>query len=440
MVWKCDFLPKYDSNSPQETVCGSKRQAGEATVSHPPKAQMPETLDWLRRAPCDARRTLLAASLGWALDSFDVSLFTLVLPTLIRDFHLTKASAGLLGSLTLISAAFGGIFFGLIADRFGRTRALIGSIFLYAVFTAACGFAWSWNSLAVFRICVGFGMGGEWASGASLVSETWPTVSRDKALALMQSAFAPGYALAALVSFIVLPRLGWRGVFFAGILPALLTFWIRQHVREPRAWLAGRNKGEPQIGLVALFRVPFMRATVALTLMNACCLFAWWGFNQWVPTYLSLPVAGGGRAFSAATMTLVIVVMQVGMWLGYVSFGYLATAFGRRRVYVSFLVAAAALLVIFAAARSPRTLLVLGTCLAFCATGYFSGFASVTADTYPSHIRSTGQGFTYNLGRLASAAAPFTVGALAQTHGFATAFHLAAAFFILAAILWLFIP
>jgi MFS family permease len=256
----------------------------------------------------------------------------------------------------------------------------------------------------------------------------------------MQSAFALGYALAALVSFVLLPSFGWRAVFFAGIIPALLALWIRRQVREPEAWLAGRNQPELRISLLTLFRQPFTQATVALTLMNACCLFAWWGFNQWVPAYLSLPIASGGRGFGASTMTLVIVVMQAGMWLGYVSFGYLANAFGRRRTYVSFLLAAGALLTFFTVTHSPLALLGLGPCLAFCATGYFSGFAGVTADIYPPHIRSTGQGFTYNLGRLTSAAAPFTVGALAQTHGFATAFHLVAGFFVLAAILWLFIP
>ena len=401
---------------------------------------MTEAFAWLSRAPRDARRALLAASLGWALDSFDVFLFALVLPALLHDLHLSKAAAGLLGSFSLIGAAIGGVLFGLIADRFGRTRALISSVLLYAIFTAACGFAWNWSSLAVFRFCLGFGMGGEWASGASLISETWPEASRDKAFALMQSAFALGYALAALVSFMLLPRFGWRAVFFTGILPALLTFWIRRRVHESEAWLAGRTKVKNQIRLLMLFRPPLAQATLALTLMNACCLFAWWGFNQWVPAYLSLPVTGGGIGFRASTMTLVIVVTQIGMWLGYVSFGYLATAFGRRRMYVSFLLAAAALLTLFAATRSPRALLALGPCLAFCATGYFSGFAAITADTYPAHVRATGQGFTYNLGRLASAAAPYTVGALAQTHGFATAFHLTAAFFVLAAMLWLYIP
>lgn len=400
---------------------------------------MPEPLSWLRRAPAPARRALLAASLGWALDSFDVFLFALVLPALMSSLHLSKASAGLLGSLTLIGGAAGGILFGLVADRFGRTRALIASVLLYAVFTAACGFAWSWLSLAVCRICLGFGMGGEWASGASLVSETWPASSRDKALALMQSAFALGYALAALVSFVLLPRFGWRSVFFAGITPALLTLWIRRRVREPEAWLAVHAESRPP-SLLTLFRPPCARATIALTLMNACCLFAWWGFNQWVPAYLSLPAAAGGIGFSPAAMTLVIVVMQIGMWIGYVSFGYLASAFGRRRMYVMFLLTAAILLALFAATHSAHMLLLLGPCLAFFATGYFSGFAAVTADTYPAHVRSTGQGFTYNLGRLASAAAPFTVGTLAQSHGFAAAFSLSAGFFVAAAVLWFFIP
>jgi MFS family permease len=174
--------------------------------------------------------------------------------------------------------------------------------------------------------------------------------------------------------------------------------------------------------------------------MNACCMFAWWGFNLWVPSYFSLSAARGGIGFSPRTMTGIIVVMQIGMWLGYVSFGYLATAFGRRRVYVTFLVSAALLTTAFAATRSPWILLLLGPCLAFTATGYFSGFAAVTAETYPTRIRATGQGFSYNLGRLASAIAPFAAGSLADHHGFGAAFHLQAAAFLVAAAFWIFLP
>jgi len=410
----------------------------------PPISRLP--FAWLREAPPPARRALLAASLGWMLDSFDILLYALVLPAVMESLHLSKARAGLLGSITLVAAAVGGVLFGIAADRWGRTRALIASVLLYAVFTAACGLAWSFLSLACFRVLLGFGMGGEWATGASLVAETWTGAHRDKALALMQSSFAVGYGLAAVVVFALLPRVGWRGVFFVGLLPALLTLWIRRHVPEPEIWKAGRAEQEASshdsrtTGLRALFRPPLLSRTVALTLMNACCMFAWWGFNLWVPSYLSLPTARGGIGLTPRSMTLVIVSMQVGIWFGYVSFGYLATAFGRRRVYVSFLIAAAALLWAFARIRSPWLLALLGPCLAFAATGYFSGFAAVTAETYPTPIRSTGQGFTYNLGRLASAAAPYAVGALAQSRGFPAAFHLDSVAFLLAAAIWLFLP
>ena len=401
---------------------------------------------WLREAPLPARRALLAASLGWMLDSFDILLYALVLPAVMASLHLTKSSAGLLGSVTLIAAAAGGILFGLAADRWGRTRALMASVLLYAVFTAACGLAWSFASLAVFRILLGFGMGGEWATGASLVSETWPAAHREKALALMQSSFAVGYGLAAIVVDLVLPFAGWRGVFFVGLFPALLTLWIRRRVPEPAPWqlAMAQQQAEPTArrlaGFTTLFQPPLLGRTVALTLMNACCMFAWWGFNLWVPSFLSLPVAHGGVGIGPHTMTLILVVMQVGMWFGYISFGYLATAFGRRRVYVLFLLAAAGLLVLFAIVRTPGLLLLLGPGLAFAGTGYYSGFAAVTAETYPTRIRSTAQGFTYNLGRLASAGAPFAVGALAQHRGFGAAFHLDAAAFVLAAALWAFLP
>ena len=404
------------------------------------------SLAWVRQAPADAQTALLAASLGWMLDSFDILLYALVLPAVMQSLHLTKARAGLLGSLTLVAAAVGGVLFGVAADRWGRTRALIASIVVYAVFTAACGLAWSFLSLACFRILLGFGMGGEWASGASLVAEMWPAADRDKALALMQSAFAAGYGLAAIVAYTLLPRVGWRGVFFVGIAPAVLTLWIRRNIRESSIWEQARAErlSRPReavsTGLVAIFRAPFAARTLALTLMNACCMFAWWGFNLWVPTYLSLSPAHGGIGLSARTMTVIIVIMQVGMWFGYVSFGYLATAYGRKRVYVSFLVSAALLLTLFAEVRSPWLLVVLGPCLAYAATGYFSGFAAVTAETYPTRIRSTAQGLTYNFGRLASAAAPYTAGALAERHGFGAALHLDAAAFVVAASLWVFLP
>src|SRR5262249_52239708 len=158
----------------------------------------------------------------WMLDSFDVTLFALVLPALRKDLDLSTAAGGALGSIGLLAAAAGGVGFGWVSDRFGRTRALMASIVLYSCFTAACGRATSFNQFVIFRIGLGLGMGGEWASGATLVSETWSAEHRGKALAVMQSTWAVGYALAAAVNYLIQPTFGWRAVFFVGILPAFL--------------------------------------------------------------------------------------------------------------------------------------------------------------------------------------------------------------------------
>jgi MFS family permease len=398
-------------------------------------------LTWLRDASPAAKRSLFAASLGWMLDSFDVMLYSLVLASLMSDLSMSKATAGVLGSITLVSAAIGGLAFGVIADRFGRTRAMIASMIIYAAFTGACGLAQNVLQLAVFRVFLGFGMGGEWASGASLVSETWPAEHRGKALGLMQSSWAIGYALAAVVTAVVLPVAGWRAVFFVGVLPALFTLWIRRNVDEPQLWKDNRTHNAPILARFGeLFRSDLRKATIAITLMNACTLFAWWGFNLWVPAYLSLPAASGGVGLDARTMSAFVVVMQIGMWFGYVTFGVVSDIAGRKRTYIAYLLAAAVLLLLYGTTRSPLVLLVLGPFVAFFGTGYYTGFGAVTAEIYDTRIRATGQGFTYNTGRIASAAAPFTIGSLAQTNGFGSAFALLALVFVLAASFWFWIP
>ena len=180
--------------------------------------------------------------------------------------------------------------------------------------------------------------------------------------------------------------------------------------------------------------------TVVLTLMNAATMFAWWGLNLWIPSYLSLPVAQGGIGLSTVVMSSFIVAMQIGMWFGYVTFGFVSDRYGRKPTYVVYLCAAAVLVFAYAAIRAPLALLVLGPFVAFFGTGYFSGFGAITAEIYPTAIRATAQGVTYNIGRLASAAAPFVVGAMAQESGFGHAFTITAAAFAVAAALWVLIP
>ncbi len=410
---------------------------------------------WWREGTDAGRKALIAASMGWALDAFDVMLFSLTLASVIKDLGLTKTQAGALGSVTLLGGAAGGLIFGYVADRFGRTRALMASVLIYSVFTAACGLSQNLWQFAVMRALLGLGMGGEWASGAALVSETWSSKLRGRALAFMQSSWAIGFAAAAMVVGFVLPRYGWRAVFFVGVLPALFTFWVQRNVEEPEVWLerkrnadsgaipSGAQSAESRnlhVRFTDIFKGKMLPLTAAVTLMNACTLFGWWGLNGWIPAYLSLKPDQGGIGLSTSTMSWLVVAMQVGMWLGYISFGYITDVMSRKRVYITYLVMASMLLPLYGSMKNPLILLLLGPFVAFFGTGFFSGFGAVTAEIYPTAIRATAQGFTYNIGRIASAAAPFTVGSVATSRGFGFAFLIAGAAYLLAAITWSVIP
>jgi MFS family permease len=230
--------------------------------------------------------------------------------------------------------------------------------------------------------------------------------------------------------------LGWRSVFFAGILPALFALWVRSSVAEPAMWREAQKSTSPRVSVFEALKAPGLGVTIALTLMNACTMFAWWGFNTWVPSYLQSPAIG----LSGAKMNGFIIAMQAGMWLGYVTFGFISDSVGRKRTYVGYLVLAAVFVFAYASTSNAMALLALGPITAFFATGYFSGFGAVTAELYPTTVRATAQGLTYNIGRVASAAAPWVVGGLTDARGFPAAFMVAAGAYLLAAVFWAFIP
>ena len=398
-------------------------------------------MNWWREADPIAKRALVAGGLGWMLDSFDINLYALVLPPLMQALSLDQTTSGSLQSMMLLAAAVGGIAFGVLADRFGRVRALMLSVLLYSIFTAACGLAQNAAQLAVFRVLLGLGMGGEWASGAALVSETWPDEHRGKALGLMQSSWAIGFVLAAIVNWLVqdVLALDWRAVFFVGVLPALFTLWVRRGVEEPEMWRRTRATTKP-VSLRKALGGPMLGLTTALALMNACALFGYWGFNTWVPSFLRSPASSGGPGLSNAMMSGFVVVSNIGMWFGYVSFGLVSDVWGRKRSYLTYLALAALFVLAYTSTRNIWVLLALGPVTAFFATGFFSGFGAVTAEIYPTAVRATAQGFTYNIGRVASAFAPAVAGSVARAHGYPAALAIAAAAFVAAMFFWIFIP
>ena len=395
---------------------------------------------WWRSASVNARRALLAAGLGWMLDAMDVLLYSLVLNDIRAEFGIDDFTSGVLIALPLAASALGGLLFGWLADRIGRTRALMASIITYSVCTAACGLARTITELAVFRTLLGLGMGGEWATGAALVAETWRAEDRGKALGLMQSAWAIGFGVAAAVTAVVLPRWGWRAVFFTGILPALVTWWIRRAVREPEIWLNSREPAHQAANAPRALGPVVVRLAVIVAAMNAATMFAWWGLFTWVPSYLGRPLEQGGAGLSVVRTSTWIILMQVGMWFGYVSFGFTSDAIGRKKTYITYLIVAAILVPIYGATRDPAALLLLGPFVAFFGTGYFSGFGALTAEIFPTRFRATLQGLTYNLGRGLSAFSPVIVGALAGSLGLGAAFSVTSLAFVLAAVLWTWIP
>jgi MFS family permease len=408
-------------------------------LSSPNSTAPARLFSWPRDTTAAERQTLVAGGLGWMLDAMDVMLYSLVIAFLMREFAMDTRTAGFLNSLTLVASAIGGLVFGWVADRIGRTRALMASIGLYSVASAACGFSHSITELAAFRFLLGLGMGGEWTAAAALIAETWRPEHRGKALGLMQSSYAIGEAIAALVVAVVLPNFGWRAVFFVGVLPALLVFWIRRKVPEPAVW-KNRVATERTGFFGVLLGKGVFRVGLLATAMNAFGMFGYWGLFTWIPAYLSLPVSQGGRGLSLVKTTTFFLVLCFGKWLGYASFGFFADAFGRRKPYFIYLLVAAGLTPIYGSAKSAFWLLLLGPFVAFFGTGFFSGYAAIASEIFPGEIRAAAMGLSYNIGRGFSAAAPFAVGALALHYGIGPAFSLLAAAFFVAALLALLLP
>ena len=255
----------------------------------------------------------------------------------------------------------------------------------------------------------------------------------------MQSSWAIGEMIAAGVVALVLPRFGWRAVFLVGVLPALVVLWIRRDVKESEIWLRQREKGGTG-SLRVLWQKDLRRNGLLATAMNACAMFGYWGLFTWIPAYLALPVAEGGRGLDLMKTTVWLVIMGVGKWFGYALFGFFADAVGRRRSYVAYLLIAAALVPLFGMAETPFWLLVLGPFVAFFGTGFFSGFSAIASELFPTEVRATAMGLSYNLGRGLSAAAPAIVGLLASRFGLGSAIFLQAAAIFAAALLALTLP
>lgn len=386
---------------------------------------------------------LWAAMLGFMLDAMDVLLYSFALQSIRAEFGLSNEQAGLVFTYTLVASAFGGILSGLAADRFGRQRTLIATILLYSFASGGSATSGSLVELLFWRSLVGLGLGAEWSAGAVLVAEYWPGDKRARAISLMQSGWAIGYILAAIVAATILPVYGWRAMFWIGVLPALITVWIRRNVPEPPVWL---NRTEPAGSLFEIFRSPLRRVTLIATALATTVLFAYWGVFTWLPGFLAAPKSAGGAGFGIVKTSGWIIAMQLGAFAGYNCFGLLADRIGRRTAFAIYVTAAAFMTIAYGSAprwagdSAPAVLLIAGPLLGFFGTGFFALFGTMLAELYPTSVRGAGQGFVYNFGRGLSALAPLTVGAVADKSGLDLALVLNAGYFLLGAALVFFLP
>jgi MFS family permease len=406
---------------------------------------------WYADISRDQWRVLVAAKLGWMLDAMDFMVYAVAVGRLKSYFGFGDATAGLLGTITLAASALGGLIFGVLADRIGRTRALIGTIFIFSFASLGAATSQTVWQLLVWRAILGVGMGGEWASGAVLVSETWPPAQRNKAISIVQSGWAIGYILAAVLAAVVLgsPRLGpgsWRLLFVLGVLPSLLILWVRRNVPEPPAWIAraGQRDRRALASLRAIFGRALIGRTLLVILLGSTLQFAYWGIFFWLPGFLARPVAQGGAGMGVVGSLGWLIPVQVGAYFGYLTFGFIADRIGRRRTFVLFMLAAGLLVPIYGQmARSPLALMLLGPVLGYVVGhGYFSMFGSFVAELFPTDVRATGQGTSYNAGRLAGALAPYVIGVLAQQPNIGIGLALAStsAFFLASALLVFALP
>jgi MFS family permease len=368
---------------------------------------------WYAGLTSKEKRTFWACFCGWALDAMDVQIFSFAITAIIASFGISNADAGLIGTVTLLTSAFGGWAAGALADQVGRVRTLQITILWFALFTLLCGFAQSYTQLLVFRGLMGLGFGGEWAAGAVLMGEVVRAEHRGKAVGSVQSGWAIGWGVAAIMAtlfFTVFPQdIAWRALFWVGVLPAFMVFFVRRFVDEPPIFQAARQKaGRGKAHWLEIFSAGTLKTTVLTSLLATGAQGGYYAITTWLPTYLKTE-----RKLSIIGTGGYIAVIIVGSFVGYLAGAYLADRIGRRANFIVYAACSLTTVVIYTQLPIDDTLmLLLGFPLGFFASGLFSGMGAFLTENFPTRMRGSGQGFAYNFGRGIGALNPTLVGIL----------------------------
>ena len=374
-------------------------------------------------------KALMGSAVGYAMDGFDLLILGFMLSAISKDLNLTPGQAGSLVTWTLIGAVFGGIVFGMLSDKYGRIRVLTWTIVLFAVFTGLCAFAQGYWDLLIYRTIAGIGLGGEFGIGMALAAEAWPARHRARVSSYVALGWQLGVLGAAMLTPLLLPSIGWRGMFLVGVIPAVVAWVIRNKLHEPEVFVA-RSKKEQPSAMQCLKLLMKDKATRKISLgvivLTSVQNFGYYGIMIWMPSFLSKQM-GFSLTKSSMWTAVTIVGMSLGIWV----FGQLADRIGRKPTFLIFQVGSVISVLAYSQLTDATAMLWVGAIMGLCVNGMMGGYGAVISEAYPTEARATAQNVLFNIGRAVGGFGPVVIGALAMTYSFQVAIALLAAIYVL---------
>lgn len=374
-------------------------------------------------------KAVIGSSIGYAMDGFDLLILGFMLTLISGDLGLTTGQAGSLVTWTLVGAVLGGFIFGTLSDKFGRVRVLTWTIVLFAVFTGLCAFAQGYWDLLIYRTIAGIGLGGEFGIGMALAAEAWPAQHRAKATSYVALGWQLGVLAAALLTPLLIPIIGWRGMFMVGIIPALVAWVIRAKLHEPEIFVQSKEDKEHSHTNSFKLLVKDVRTTktsIGVAILTSVQNFGYYGIMIWLPNFLSKQL-GFSLTKSGLWTAVTVCGMMVGIWL----FGRLADKIGRKPTFILFQVCAVVSILIYSQLSDPTAMLFAGAILGASVNGMMGGYGALMAEAYPTTARATAQNVLFNIGRAVGGFSPMVVGMIISMYSYQVAIAFLAIIYIL---------
>lgn len=373
-------------------------------------------------------KAVIGSSIGYAMDGFDLLILGFMLSLISGDLGLSTGQAGSLVTWTLVGAVVGGLIFGTLSDKFGRVRVLTWTIVLFAVFTGLCAFAQGYWDLLVYRTIAGIGLGGEFGIGMALAAEAWPAQHRAKATSYVAIGWQIGVLAAAILTPILLPYIGWRGMFLVGVIPALVAWLFRARLHEPEIFVQSKedkNHSHADSFKLLVKDLKTTKTSVGVAILTSVQNFGYYGIMIWLPNFLSKQL-GFSLTKSGLWTAITVCGMLVGIWL----FGRLADKIGRKPTFLIFQAGSVVMILIYSQLSDPTIMLVAGALLGACVNGMMGGYGALMAEAYPTSARATAQNVLFNIGRAVGGLSPMVVGMIIALYSYQVAIGFLAVIYV----------